>query len=143
MIEELSRLMRNIKVMSHRQVKEESASASRLQKHEITCVKHFRKCVSRKWKTFMKVWDMGSAACRNEGHCPPPPFSLGRLTMILAPQISEVYNNSNLVNNKVFKKLTTKFASMKYYGNLVWYHLLNLLTQLLDFLLYMIKVYSQ
>ena len=67
--------------------------------------------------------------------------------MILAPQkwekeAREVYNNSNLVNNELFKKLTTKLASMKYYGNL-WYHLLNLLTQLLDFLLYMITEYTQ
>ena len=86
---------------------------------------------------------MGSAPCRNEGHWPPK-FSFGRPTMILAvPKIWEVYNNSNLVNNEVFKKLTTKLASMKYYGNLVWYHLLNLLTQLLDFLLYMITEYSQ
>ena len=35
--------------------------------------------------------------------------------MVLAPQILEVYNNSNLVNNEVFKKLTTKLASMKYH----------------------------
>ena len=36
--------------MSHWQVKEESASASRLQKHEITCMKHFPdfESVSRK-----------------------------------------------------------------------------------------------
>ena len=30
------------------------------------------------------------------------------------PNFWEVYNNSNLVNNEVFKKLATKFASMKY-----------------------------
>ena len=35
--------------------------------------------------------------------------------MVLAPQILDVYNNSNLVNNEVFKKLTTKLASMKYH----------------------------
>ena len=91
---------------------------------------------------------MGFAACRNEGHYPPPQFSFGGPTMVLAPhpQFWEVYNNSNLVNNVVFKKLTTKLASMKYhiyYGNYVWYHLLNFLTQLLDFLLYIITVYSQ
>ena len=47
----------------------------------------------------------------------PPPFSLGGggPTMVLAPQILEVYNNSNLVNNEVFKKLTKKLASMKYH----------------------------
>ena len=47
MIEELYIVIRNIKVMSHWQVKEERASASRLQKHEITCVKHFRKCFTK------------------------------------------------------------------------------------------------
>ena len=35
------RLKGRLKAMSHWQVKEESASASRLQKHEITCMKHF------------------------------------------------------------------------------------------------------
>ena len=58
---------------------------------------------------------MGSAACRNEGHWPPK-FSLGG-TMLLAPPPNFekfiLYNNSNLVNNEVFKKLQTKLASMK------------------------------
>ena len=66
---------------------------------------------------------MGSAACRNEGHWPPQIFvGGGGPTMVLAPpQILEVYNNSNLVNNEVYKKLTTKLASIKLlsYGNLV------------------------
>ena len=61
---------------------------------------------------------MGSAACRNEGHWPLQIFVWGP-TMLLAPKFCEVYNNINLVNNEVFKKLTTKLASMKYYGNLV------------------------
>ena len=63
---------------------------------------------------------MGSAACRNEGHSPPPIFGWGA-NNDLAPskKCLDVYNNSNLVNNEVFKKLTTKLASMKYYGNLV------------------------
>ena len=58
---------------------------------------------------------MGSAACRNEGHWPPK-FSLGGGNNGFGPPppILEVYNNSNLVNNEVFKKLTTKLASMKY-----------------------------
>ena len=65
---------------------------------------------------------MGSAACWNEGHWPPK-FSLGGGEQCFwppPPQFWEVYNNSNLVNNEVFKKLTTKLASMKYYGNFVW-----------------------
>ena len=88
------------------------------------------------------AWGPLSVETRGTGP-PPPNFRLGGPTMILAPQIWEVYNNSNLVNNEVFKNLTTKLASTKYYGILVWYHLLNLLTQLLDFLLYMIIEYSQ
>ena len=59
---------------------------------------------------------MGSAACKNEGH-PPPQFSGGGgPTMILALQKFEfiIIVRSNLVNNEVFKKLTTKLASMKY-----------------------------
>ena len=42
--------------LSHWQVTHESAS--RLQKHEISCMKHFLDfaSVSRKWKTFMKVF---------------------------------------------------------------------------------------
>ena len=56
---------------------------------------------------------MGSAACRNEGHCPPPNFRLGTNNGFgPPPQILEVYNNSNLVNNVVFKNLTTKLESM-------------------------------
>ena len=46
--------------MSHWQVKDESASASRVQKHEITCMKTlswFWKC-SREWKCFMKVQEL-------------------------------------------------------------------------------------
>ena len=60
---------------------------------------------------------------------PPPNFRLGAPTMI-PPQnkIWDFYNNSNLLSNEVSKKLTTKLASMKDYRNLVWYHLLNLLT---------------
>ena len=60
---------------------------------------------------------MGSAACRNEGHCPPPQFSFGGANNGFGPppQILEVYNNSNLVNNEVFKKLTIKLASIKYH----------------------------
>ena len=85
---------------------------------------------------------MGSAACRNEGHWPPN-FRLGANNDFGPQNIWEVKKYSNLVNNEVFKKLTTKLASMKYCGNLVWYHLLNLLTQLLNFLLYMITEYSQ
>ena len=83
---------------------------------------------------------MGSAACRNEGHWPPK-FSLGGQQWFWPQKIWEVSYN-NLVNNEIFKKLTKQLASMKYYGNFVWYHLLNLLTQLLDFLLYMITEYS-
>ena len=64
---------------------------------------------------------MGFAACRNEGYCPPPNFRLGGQQWFWPPKIWEVYNNSNLVNKEVFKKLTTKLASMKYYGNIVWY----------------------
>ena len=46
----------------------------------------------------------------------PPKFLFGGPTMVLAPPpILEVYNNSNLVNNEVFKKLTTKLACMKYH----------------------------
>ena len=77
-----------------------------------------------------------------EGHWPPQIFGWGQ-QWFWPPKIWEVYNNSNLVNNEVYNKLTTKLASMKYYENLVWYHFLNLLTQLLDFLLYMITEYSQ
>ena len=41
--------------MSHWQVKHESASASRLQKHEISCMKHFPDFASVSRKSFMKV----------------------------------------------------------------------------------------
>ena len=64
------------------------------------------------------VYRMGSAACRNEGHCPPPQIFVwggGQQWFWPPPQILEVYNNSNLENNEVFKKLTTKLASMKYH----------------------------
>ena len=63
----------------------------------------------------MYVLTMGSAACRNEGHWPPQIFVWGGQQWFWPPQILEVYNNSNLVNNQVFKKLTTKLASMKYH----------------------------
>ena len=50
---------------------------------------------------------------------PPLQFSVGEPTMTLAHQnLTSLYNN-NIVNNEVSKKLTTKLASMKYYGNLV------------------------
>ena len=63
---------------------------------------------------------MGSAACRNEGHWPPN-FRLGANNAFgPPPKFWEVFNNSNLVNNEVFKKLKTKVATMKYYWNLVW-----------------------
>ena len=58
---------------------------------------------------------MGSAACRNEGHWPPQIFVWGGQQWFWPPQILEVYNNRNLVNNEVFKKLSTKLASMKYH----------------------------
>ena len=53
---------------------------------------------------------MGSAAVETRVTAPPPIF-VGGPTMILLPPIWEVYNNSNLVNNEVFKKLTTKLIS--------------------------------
>ena len=46
---------------------------------------------------------------------PPSKFSVvGANNDFDSPKIRKVYNNSNLVNNEVFKKLTTIF-----YGNLV------------------------
>ena len=55
---------------------------------------------------------MGSAVCRNEGHWLPK-FSVGANNDFGLPKIWEVYNNSNLVNNEVFKKLTTKLTSIR------------------------------
>ena len=67
---------------------------------------------------YILYWYMGSDAYRNKEHCPP--FSFWKPTMILAPPPNfEKFIISNLVNNEVFKKLTTKLASTKYYGNLV------------------------
>ena len=64
----------------------------------------------------LSIVGMGSAACRNEGHWPPQIFVWGANNGFgPPPQILEVYNNSNLVNNEVYKKLTTKLASIKYY----------------------------
>ena len=62
----------------------------------------------------LKPWGPLPVETRGTG---PPKFSFGGANNGLAPppQILEVYNNSNLVNNEVFKKLTTKLASMKYH----------------------------
>ena len=74
-------------------------------------------CVSYCWGTripqFLRAW--GPLPVETRGTAPPPKFSFGGPTMVPPPQILEVYNNSNLVNNEVFKKLTTKLASMKYH----------------------------
>ena len=62
-----------------------------------------------------KAW--GPLPVETRGTGPPKIFvGGGGPTMVLAPPpILEVYNNSNLVNNEVFKKLTTKLVSMKYH----------------------------
>ena len=59
----------------------------------------------------------GPLPVETRGTAPPPQFSFGggQKWFWPPPPILEVYNNSNLVNNEVFKKLTTKLASMKYH----------------------------
>ena len=58
----------------------------------------------------------GPLPVETRGTGPPPKFSFGWANHGFGPpQILEVYNNSNLVNNEVYKKLTTKLASIKYY----------------------------
>ena len=86
---------------------------------------------------YFNTWGPLPVETRGTG---PPNFCVGA-NNDFGPKFWEVYNNRNLVINEVFKKLTTKLASMKYYGNLVWYHLLNLLTKLLDSLLYYVYDY--
>ena len=48
----------------------------------------------------------------------PPNFRLGANNDFGHQKFEKFYNNCNLVNNVVFKKLTTKLASMKYYETL-------------------------
>ena len=59
----------------------------------------------------------GPLPVETRGTGPPPNFRWGGggQQWFWPPQILEVYNNSNLVNNEVFKKLTSKLASMIYH----------------------------
>ena len=60
----------------------------------------------------LRAWGPLPVETRGTG---PPKFSFGGANNGFGPpQILEDYNNSNLVNNEVFKKLTTKLASKKY-----------------------------
>ena len=63
----------------------------------------------------MRVVSWGPLPVETRGTAPLPIFVGGGGNNGSPPPILEVYNNSNLVNNEVFKKLTTKLASLKYH----------------------------
>ena len=96
----------------------------------IICVGNREFCTMYKVYTIFtctRLWYMGymRTPCGTWGPLPvetrvtgPPIFVWRGQQCFWPPKFWEVYNkiynNSNLVNNEVFKKLTTKLASMKY-----------------------------